>query len=140
MRSSPASPPPPVPRTQDGLPPRASAHWRISSWSVVVLAPRPPPDERPPPLDLLPPPRLEDEEDDRPLRVLAAMANLLQRGRGLRPRGESSCRVAPLVAGSAFRGVAGSGEDAARRGSVTPDVSRTHASRAAYLYFVGDSM
>src|SRR4051794_37503635 len=37
MRRRPTSSPPPVPRTQEGLPPRSSAHWRISSWSVVVL-------------------------------------------------------------------------------------------------------
>ena len=35
----PVSPPPPVPRTHAGLAPRASAHWRIWSWSVVICDP-----------------------------------------------------------------------------------------------------
>src|ERR1051325_8458392 len=38
MRSTPASPFLPVPRTQDGDPLRSSAHRRISSWSVVATA------------------------------------------------------------------------------------------------------
>src|SRR4051812_40880961 len=39
MRRMPASPLPPVPSTQVGLPPRSSAQRRISSWLVVVCAP-----------------------------------------------------------------------------------------------------
>ena len=41
----PVSPRPPVPMTQDGVAPRSSAHWRISSWSVRgwALAPDRPP-------------------------------------------------------------------------------------------------
>src|SRR5437763_15067467 len=41
MRSTPVSPLPPVPRTQEGLPPRSSAQRRISSWSTVISAPPP---------------------------------------------------------------------------------------------------
>src|SRR5687768_650421 len=61
MRSTPSSPPPPVPSTHAGLPPRASAQRRISSWSVVVCEP---------PL----PPRVVPREEDpaRPRDVLVA--------------------------------------------------------------------
>src|SRR5690625_6960425 len=37
MRSTPAESSPSVPRTLAGLPLCSSTHWRISSWSVVVV-------------------------------------------------------------------------------------------------------
>ncbi|HYE62218.1 MAG TPA: hypothetical protein VD997_09495 [Phycisphaerales bacterium] len=72
MRSTPASFREPVPSTDDGQPPRSSAHSRISSWSRVTLAlpacdepRRPPPPLRPrlpptrfPPFRPRPPPSL----------------------------------------------------------------------------------
>src|SRR3954468_1594388 len=74
----PASPPPPVPRTHDGLAPRSSAHWRISSGSTVVCEEAlEPPRLRPPPP--FPPERdlpLDEPDDERPDDRVLAMSDL----------------------------------------------------------------